>query len=117
MTPLTETPVTGSADSGPASESADIVQRLKLVSFCTENIYYPPVAATAAEAADTITELRSRVAELEKDAKRYRWLRNQPRKLPAGQSGIMACKWEADGTGFDLVKSELDAAIDAARKE
>ncbi len=107
MTPLTETPVTGSADSGPASESADIVQRLKLVSFCTENIYYPPVAATAAEAADTITELRSRVAELEQDAARYRWLRDG------------CC--DKDTAASRIAQNEYgmhwDAAIDAARKE
>ena len=58
MTPSTSTPIAVDAVARPASEAADIVQRLKLVSFCTENIYYPPVAATAAEAADTIQALR-----------------------------------------------------------
>ena len=107
MTPIAKAPNPDRAVTGPAV--ADIVQRLR-----DKNRGWHP---DQADAADEIERLRAQVAELEKDAKRYRWLRNQPRKLPAGQSGIMACKWEADGTGFDLVKSELDAAIDAARKE
>lgn len=115
MTPTAPRPYSLCAVPGPAVQGADVVQRLREFArdYTTTSFHDDLIN----EGIDEIERLRAQVAELEKDAKRYRWLRNQPRKLPAGQSGIMACKWEADGTGFDLVKSELDAAIDAARKE
>ncbi len=75
MTPIAKAPNPDRAVTGPAV--ADIVQRLR-----DKNRGWHP---DQADAADEIERLRAQVAELEKDAKRYRWLRNQPRKLPAGQ--------------------------------
>jgi chromosome segregation ATPase len=53
-----------------------------------------------------VDALRARVAELEKDASRYRWLRD-----------IQKCWDFADSTFFTCSSEEHDAAIDAARGE
>lgn len=61
--------------------------------------------------------LLARIAELEKDAARYRWLRSQPKDCTAPRIDI--CEWSWDGydsvnTGEGLRGDEADAAIDAA---
>lgn len=54
---------------------------------------------------------------MERDAVRYRWLRNRPRGLLAGSEfteGACIDEWHAAGGGFQLTGEEADAAIDAA---
>ena len=67
-----------------------------------------------AEAADEIARLRSELAEVKRDAKRYRWLRDD-----CGGFEVTVREENEDGyeswvAGYPA--EELDAAIDAARK-
>lgn len=59
------------------------------------------------ESADEIARLTARVAELERDAKRYRWLRDRSR-MQASQFW-RTCEF-MDNERFD---AELDAAMEA----
>lgn len=97
MTPIAKAPNPDRAVTGPAV--ADIVQRLR-----DKNRGWHP---DQADAADEIERLRAQVAELEKDAKRYRWLRDG------------CC--DKDTAASRIAQNEYgmhwDAAIDAARKE
>lgn len=58
------------------------------------------------EAADELDRLTARVAELEKDAERYRWLRN---RIPGSAYRIAGIIYSEGGVG-------VDAGIDKARK-
>ncbi len=97
MTPIAKAPNPDRAVTGPAV--ADIVQRLR-----DKNRGWHP---DQADAADEIERLRAQVAELEKDAKRYQWLRDG------------CC--DKDTAASRIAQNEYgmhwDAAIDAARKE
>ncbi|MGC0155795.1 ead/Ea22-like family protein [Chromobacterium vaccinii] len=63
-------------------------------------------------------ELGSRIAELERDAARYRWLRSDDIEVLPGQREICAVRFplpsDEDAGEEVLFESELDAAIDAA---
>jgi hypothetical protein len=67
-------------------------------------------------------ELRAKLAEAEKDAERYRWLRNESwgcgvssKKFPrVAETVVIADPYVAITI---LAESALDAAIDAARKQ
>lgn len=108
MTPIAKAPNPDRAVTGPAVQGADVLQRLRG--------YNPPdrtideqrqMSIDIHEAADEIERLRAQVAELEKDAKRYRWLRDG------------CC--DKDTAASRIAQNEYgmhwDAAIDAARKE
>jgi hypothetical protein len=63
------------------------------------------------------SEVDARIAELEKDAARYRWLRSRQRlgHWRVQQWQVEGGEWNPDkGTGSfeDLAEDELDAAID-----
>ena len=62
--------------------------------------------------------VKGRVAELEKDAARYRWLRGDscPEHSPRWTQWEVRC-WKSPRWSDDLRRAELDAAIDAARRE
>ena len=62
--------------------------------------------------------LHTRCAELEKDAARYRWLRGDscPDHSPRWTQWEVRC-WKSPRWSDDLRRAELDAAIDAARRE
>lgn len=66
-----------------------------------------------------IKELQARIAQLEADAARYRWLRDRPRGPLNGSefmTGICIDVWEEDGSGEQLSGEKADAAVDAARE-
>jgi hypothetical protein len=75
------------------------------------------MAAQAAKGAaaliDTVNELRAQLAEAQRDAKRYRWLRSDDISRQPDQREICVIMVRSP---FDktLVESELDAAVDAA---
>lgn len=96
MTPIAKAPNPDRAVTGPAV--ADIVQRLR-----DKNRGWHP---DQADAADEIERLRAQVAELEKDAKRYQWLRD-----------VGDATWRPFGIREGYSAAAADAAIDAARKE
>ncbi len=69
--------------------------------------------------ADTCTAaLSARVAELEADAKRYRWLRkNCYESYPSGEGSENKDAYLViTGHGYGLTDAQKDAAIDAAMK-
>lgn len=66
------------------------------------------------DAADEIERLRARVAELEADAARYRWLRKARENWYVLYRDDEDSNW-IDVHGWDLDAAILDAAIDAAR--
>lgn len=55
-----------------------------------------------------------RIEELEPDAKRYRWAREQIYYKPPGYDGYAKGRWVWDWTFESENGSDLDAAIDAA---
>jgi hypothetical protein len=68
-----------------------------------------------------IARLRAEIAELRADAERYRWLRNADRRrsltLTGPEAGVW-CDCESDtGELMLLTEDDLDAGIDAARKD
>ncbi|VEB42919.1 Uncharacterised protein [Chromobacterium violaceum] len=66
----------------------------------------------------TIRAQAARIAELERDAARYRWLRSDDIEVLPGQREICAVRFplpfDEDGGEEVLFESELDSAIDAA---
>lgn len=67
-----------------------------------------------------LDRLQARAAELEVDAERYRWLRNQSPTYPSGSRRHYMWMGVAYTMHYDEVNErlgeELDAAIDTARK-
>ena len=65
-----------------------------------------------------IAELEAKLAEAQKDAARYRWLRDRWGRVTEtydGDSGrVVEIGTEPDGEGWDVDASSLDAAIDSA---
>ena len=61
---------------------ADLISRLR--PFCSCAIIAPRTCATC-EAASLLTAQAERIAELEKDAARYRWLREQTEAMAADE--------------------------------
>jgi hypothetical protein len=106
MTPSTSSPVAVDAMAGTTPEAADIVERLRYTASKGISVW----GDLQIEAADTIQSLRARVAELEQDAARYRWLRD-------GDWRPFDYEWLRDidaigmGSNYEEV---LDAAIDSA---
>ena len=105
MTPTAPRPYSLCAVPGPAVQGADVVQRLREFArdYTTTSFHDDLIN----EGIDEIERLRAQVAELEKDAKRYRWLRDG------------CC--DKDTAASRIAQNEYgmhwDAAIDAARKE
>ena len=88
---------------------ADILERLRRKTVAGQPVFSTPLDdAAAAE----IERLRARLAEAERDAARYRWLRTER------GAGFWGCH-EKDGDGGQILRYEidLDAAIDAAMGE
>lgn len=80
-----------------------------------------PYGRLCCEAADEIERLQARVAELERDAARYRWLRQERYMFREG--AVVTCDEQAETVAL-WVKCpvtncicEVDAAIDADMKE
>lgn len=69
-------------------------------------------------AGDKYQNMVARIAELERDAARYRWLRSDDIEVRPGQMEIYVTHarlpFDEDGADEVLVESALDAAIDAA---
>ena len=63
-----------------------------------------------------LSAARAECERLRKDAERYRWLRNESQSRDDEVPIVVI--WKANGHGQECcAKDELDAAIDAARKE
>lgn len=86
------------------TDAPDIVERLREAAHALANLEWYADSAVCDRAADDITRLRARVAELEKDAARYRFLRDMPH---------LAAWWDQSGQPRG---ADLDAAVDAARE-
>lgn len=56
-------------------------------------------------------ELRERVRELEADAKRYRWLREECKNPSGGLTIAMVTEWELEGWSGDDPDNRIDAAM------
>lgn len=102
MPELTETPVTGSADSGPTAEPADSLHS------CSWHCDRPGCIRAQRDA------LRQRIAELEADAERLDWLGSNPRLAEiTTEAGTKDCYYYAVAGAPGLTLREI---IDAARK-
>ena len=93
---------------------SDIVERLR-GTYSTgpfgKRDFAPFIPAIQVEAADEIERLQTRLAEAERDAERYRWLRDHINK---GQ-GWVVMRREPSGMWDQMPSNELDSAIDALR--
>ena len=87
---------------------SDIVERLRAAAngHPAAEISWPH--RVLHDAADEIERLRARLAEAERDAARYRWLRK------AREHWDVLHREDEDAYWQDLAGNELDAAIDAA---
>jgi hypothetical protein len=69
----------------------------------------------AAQAIADFDEAKGKIEALEKDAKRYQWLRDEPAKGEAVGIALMFLEPNSDGVG-SLMPAECDKRIDAAIK-
>ena len=102
----------------------DLVERLRDVRRRFESgtpQFTDQLEFVTSEAADEIERLQTRVAELERDAARYRWLRQERYMFREG--AVVTCDEQAETVAL-WVKCpvtncicEVDAAIDADMKE
>lgn len=90
-------------------------ERLRDLAHACRLEWAPEEVNDVNEAADELDRFTARVAELEKDAERYRWLRQWPTHFADEV-------WGRYGAGLHIHKvylntpERLDAAIDAARR-
>ena len=99
-----------------AQEAADLIGRLQAdLSDARKSTDFWKAEYLAGN--DLIEQQAARIKELEKDAERYRWLRDTDTAVVAWieEDGP---RWSIEGRdGHKITRDKLDAAIDAARRK
>jgi hypothetical protein len=90
-----------------AAEALGVIQHHPSITAITKS-YADGVVPNTPNPWAELAEVRARLAEAEKDAGRYRYLRDD-------QDNFSECRW--DSRLIDLPNAEFDAAIDAARAQ